>query len=283
MPYLLGAPFLARAGGDPPAGCDCADWPGFDPATLDLTGFWDAAYATPTWSGTASIGSSGGRGLSAATTDNPYRPWTTGAAVNGYTAAHSDGEMRFDISPLEAMQMKAAGSFSDYVSAYALSFWFLVKPTAEGMRGLTGGVLVNVLNRSLGNYPMKVAINSGGALFSLRANVGVSAVSCSSYGTVAMNDWNIICGRYDGAIMHLGMNEVPGTHSVADQVYSSSVDLATDPLELGMETFVLHQQDQAFSGDILQIGFANRAMTDLEFCKVICGARSKYALPLVAP
>ncbi len=272
-PNLMGKWFNGGGAAEP---CSCDGW---EPTDLDLAGFWDASYSTPTWSGTASAGSSGGRGLAASTMDFTHRPWTTGSTVNGYTAAASDGGRRAEITPLEAMKMAAAGSFSDYASAYALSYWFLVKPTT-GPVGNTGGCLVDVINRSNGNYPMKVAITSGGSLFSLRAP-GAGAVSCSAVGTVAMDDWNIICGRYNGAVMHVGLNEPPGTQPTGDQAYSSAVDLAADPLELGMETFVLHIQEQAFSGELLQIGFANRAMTDTEFCKVICKARSKFDLSLV--
>ncbi len=34
---------------------------------------------------------------------------------------------------------------------------------------------------------------------------------------------------------------------------------------------------------MLELGLIDRAMTDLEFCKLICYARARYDLPLVAP
>lgn len=58
----------------------------YDPAILDLSGWWRANYGGSPWTSTASAGTSGSRSMSEAT-----NPFTGGTAVNGYTPAHLDG------------------------------------------------------------------------------------------------------------------------------------------------------------------------------------------------
>ncbi len=177
------------------------------------------------------------------------------------------------------MQMTAGLTFADYASASAVSGWALIKPTT-GPIG-TGGALFHVVSSATGGLPLMVYASVGGASFELTPNGG--AATTASRNAITLDAWNLITFRYNGSLLQVGINEIPGTGGGTSVAYSGVVDLVADPLHIGLETFVFGFQAIEFAGDILNSGMTNYAMTDLEFCKLICHCRDKYALPLVAP
>ncbi len=255
--------------------CDCTGWTEED---MPLTGLWRADYSGDPFVGTASAGTSGSNDLTPVDATHTPRPWTTGSTVNGYVAALSDGFAQFDIAPLDAMQMTADGQFSDYASAYAFSGWLLVKPTGGG------GLLMRCFNRVDGNMPFSIHLASGGALIGVQSPALVDGVSTSPRvtGVTLIDTWNLVTFRYDGINIQIGINEKPGVGTSA--AYTTALDFSSgDPLQFGMEQFVLYSQNQAFDGEYLNFGCTDTVMTDEEFCKLVCRMRARYALPLVGP
>ncbi len=263
-------------------GCSCA---GFTPADLNLTGFWDASYAGAPWAGTASLGSSGSKSLITTDTNIPrtHTAPTAGTAVNGYTPASFDGHLYGDISPTEAMQLDTPDAFSNYASGTAFSCWALVYPTLRGAPNAhIGGAVFTVYNDADGTTPLLVIVNSGGALVSVQPAGG--SVTSASRAAIPTDLWVLATVDYDGAHLRIGINEVPGTGVGTSVAYSTALNVATvGQINIGMQRFVLHIQEQSFGGDMLQLGTANHRLTDIEWCKVICNARDEFALPLVAP
>ncbi len=270
-PFLMGAPWPGIVGGP----CSCAGW---DLSDLNLTGLWSAngtEYDGSPWVGGASAGTSGGRDLANGT----HRAWAIGSSVNGFAPGDSDGLRQLEIDPSEAMQMSAELTFADYASATALSFWALVRPVT-GAQG-TGGQIFHALNSGTSGLAFSLVVTSSGALFRLTPNGG-SPVGASR-NAITMDDWNLVTGRLVGGVMQIGVNEVPGHSPATDTAYGSNIDLVTDPLTVGVETFVFHFQETAFAGGILSLGISDTALTDLEFCKIRCKLRDRFALALTEP
>ncbi len=265
------------------AGCDCGGW---TPANLSLTGFWDASYGGAPWAGTASLGSSGTKSLITTDTNIPrtHTAPAVGSAVNGFTPASFDGHLFGDTTPVETMQLDTPDAFGNYANGTAFSCWALVYPTLRGAPNAhTGGVCLVVYNDADGTAPFLFVVNAGGALASVQPAGG--AVTSTSRAATPADSWVLAAFDYDGAHLRIGLNEIPGTFAAGTNVaYSTALNVATvGQINVGMQRFVLHIQEQAFAGDMLQIGTANYRLTDNEWCKVLCAARSKFNLPLVAP
>ncbi len=275
-------PMHGLCDGAPLDPCDCTGWTEED---LPLTGLWRANYGGAPFVGTASAGTSGSNNLTTADPVYTNRAWTAGPVVNGYTSAHSDGEMQLFVDPLQAMQMTADGAFSDYAADYAFSGWALVKCTTLGAPvDHNGGVIFRAFNRTLGNDILEIQVVSGGTLFSVEGLTDPVPVSTSARdaGITFLDTWVLVTFRYDGATIQMGVNEKPGVGTAV--AYTSPLDRSTaDPLQLGMQELVFHFQDRAFAGDILNAGVTNTVMTDEEFCKLVCRMRARYDLPLVGP
>ncbi len=291
MPYLLGAPFIARAAGGG-GGCDCADWPGFDPVSLGLTGYWRPNGSTQwggtsPWPATASTGTSGANDLNAPA---PHRDPDVGAAVNGYAPSNWDGLERTDLSPFTGdprttQTLRADGTLDDYLNASAFSGWALVNPSDTGS--------MYIWNSNSASPDCFSVFLSGGQI-GLQLNDGLTYPSGSKIlcgrgvtgSVVTPGVWGLVTFRCDGVNVQLGFNEIPGAAAVADPqcVVPLGVPLSdlTNTLNMGIwdaDFFKLH----TFYGDIAEAGLIDRAMTDAEFCALICYARARYALPLVAP
>ncbi len=260
--------------------CDCG---GFSPASLPLTGWWRADYTGAPYAGTASAGTSGSHSISTADpTPLTSRAWVTGTPVNGYIPAHSDGEMQLNIGPLEAMEMNSTVPFSDFVNATAASGWALVKPVAGGAPfTTTGGVIMRAYNRVVGNIPFELQCTGSSILMRVQGVTG-PVFATTNYGSLTVDEWNLVTFRYDGISIQVGLNGAPApTWSTA---YTAPLDLSTsDPLQLGMQIFVLHLQNQAFSGDFLDSAITDTVLTDNDFCKIVCYCRDRYDLALVTP
>ncbi len=262
-------------------GCSCA---GFTPANLNLTGFWDAPYTGAPVAGVASLGSSGTKSLITTDTNIPrtHTAPTGGTAVNGFTPMSFDGHLYGDISPVEAMQLNTPDAFGNYASGTGFSFWALVYPTLRGApNSHVGGVCGVVYNDADGTSPFLLDVSGGGLVARVQPAGGLT--TSLGRAAAATDTWVLASFDYDGANMRVGLNEIPGAFS-GPTPYSTPLNVATvGQLNIGMQRFVLHIQEQAFAGDMLQIGTANYRLTDNEWCRVLCAARTKYNLPLVPP
>jgi hypothetical protein len=108
----------------------------FDPATLNLSGWWRADYSAAPWVGNASAGSSGGRDLVTASVDP-----TAGTAQNGKVPASFNGTSSLLVT---------STAMSDYVSAGAGTIYALVyMPTAAADAGI--GTNPGLLGEGAGN------------------------------------------------------------------------------------------------------------------------------------
>ncbi len=277
----IGPNLMAPWWGAPVDPCSCAGW---TPANLDLTGFWDASFdGSAPWEGTASLGISGTKDLDVVDLSLPrtHTSPTAGSAVNGFTPAAFDGRMFLDSSPVEAMQLNTPDAFGVYADAQAFSCWVVAKVTERGAPNAhVGGAALVCYNYAAGSRPFFLYLTDGG----LSGNAwpdGGSNTSVSCNNTPPEDAWVIATFRKNGTNMQVGLNEIPGTQVSSSVAYSTALSVGVDDqISVGMERFVFHSQEQAFAGDMLQIGMADRYIPDSEWCKIICAARTKFDLAL---
>ncbi len=264
---------------------------GFDPTTLDLGGYWrpngSTTYAPSTWPGTASAGGSGGVTLQTVSPDYggiTMRAWDAGTAVNGFVPGHSDGAQQLYIGPTNNMEMTADANFSTFAAPKKLSGWALVMPVLGPIPpSVTGGTVFWVLDRT-GGFPtvLNIACTGTSALIQIAPTGGGLVTAASNPATA--DDWNLIMYRYDGTSLEIAINEPPGTSPAT--IVSTSIDIAmpAEPLQMGLQNFALYISEQSFSGDILEAAMTKRdpVLTDAEFDNILCYARHRYDLPLVA-
>ncbi len=154
--------------------------------------------------------------------------------------------------------------------------WALVRPDDNGVRFLMDSWFPPSDN------PFNLSCDATSAGIAIADNASHSAFASTPAGTIATGQWSIITFRYDGANLQIGANRVPDpAHQFA---FSYPVYTAGD-LRFGEwgEDSVHPRGQHVWLGGILEMGITARdpVLTDIEFCKIICYARAKYALALV--
>lgn len=160
----------------------------FNPATLSLSGWWRASYASSPWAGVASAGASGGRDLTEAT-----NPPSSGTAVNGFNPADFDGSNDRIDNALDPSDFfgAAAGSCGALIYADAAS--------ADG--GDTAPYNMPALITDAGEGRLALAYGDSGARFgffnSTHGTWESLAVACST------GAWHFVQAKYDSTNLHL--------------------------------------------------------------------------------
>lgn len=226
----------------------------YDPAVLALTGWWRASYTGPSWSGTASASTSGGRSLSAGTSP------AVGGALNGLTPADFDGATH---------SLVAATIVSNWFSASAWSIVALFNADAAAAYGAdeydnpsivsTTGAAAAAIGLAFSANGVSVWHTSGGAW------PGVT-VPCSTGG------WHLAQAKYDGANIKLRVDS--GGYS---QQAAGNIDAGlAETLQVG----VSWDGGLRFDGKVAELMFAQSALSDDTFDDIKGYINARYALAL---
>lgn len=235
-----------------------------DPATLPMTGFWEASYTGSPWTGKTSTGASGGRTLTEAT-----NPPATGAAVNGLTPPDFNGTS-------QVLGAAAAGAnyIGNYISATAYSYTVLFY--ADTATADTGGDAYL--------QPCIIGDMDFGGDFGLAfSSVGVRAWhkdSGGGYGGVTLacstGAWHAVQVVYDGTNLKVRLDG--GSWSTLAKSNVASAPLTAIRLRLGAN----YSAGKFFDGRVPHFSISNTAISDANLLGVLYYLKNKFGVN-VAP
>lgn len=226
---------------------------GFDPASLQLSGWWRADYVGSPWAASASAGASSGRDLAELTS-----PPSSGPLQGGYSPPDFDGTSSI-LRSLIANNVFFAGSgslfclfYADVAPAgsgndYADGSFFTDPANAETTFGFTtSGIVGCVLDNTVNYQRISVACGTGAyhlAQFKFDGTSLKARVDRGSWSSVA-------CGPY-----------TPTNPS---------------PIQVGASYGVAVR----FDGKMLELGTAAVALTDPDFDNLVSYVNGRYGLSL---
>ncbi len=223
----------------------------FNPATLDLSGWWRASFSESPWVGTASAGSSGSRDLTEAT-----NPPVTGAAVNGLVPADFDGTN--DV-------LTNATAISTLLSASAWSMWALVNLDAINTNNADVWLNDPILCDTGAFWG--VHLKSGGTVHAFQWDGASKSVS----ETISTGAWALVQAKYNGTNLLLRVNSGSWQSAAA-----GNISTLTGTLRAGVTPTGGH----ALDGRIAEIGIADLVISDADFDNIKSYVNSRYALSL---
>lgn len=227
----------------------------FDPATLNLTGWWRASYSGSPWSGTASAGSSGSRNLTEAT-----NPPGLGASINSLTPADFNGTNQVLSNSL---------TFDNFISNTAGTIVVLFKATSAATdAGAT----------SPHQNPALVASTAGGYV---TLGFSTSGVRFGTHNGTSLNSIAVACGT--GA-WHLGWAAIDSTNiyaaidsgSFSSTAWTLSSSFNTDTFRVGSN----YNGSKWFTGQIAEIMTMASAVTGAQQTNIVSYINARYALSL---
>lgn len=237
-------------------GSGALDAPGF-PATLSLTGWWRASYAGSPWTGYASLGASGSRSLT-----NGATPPGTGTAVNGKTPADFNGTTQY---------LSAGGTWSDYYTASVYSGWMLVKIDAVDTNNADLTLNDCLVSCSTSAWH-GVCLKSGGTVHAFSYDTG-SGLNSGPSTTFTIGSWQLVQWKREGGSLKIRVNGGAWQTSVRTNL---SASYASEGVRVGFNA----QNNSYIDGLVLDVGFANTALSDADFDSILSYARTRYALAL---
>jgi hypothetical protein len=227
---------------------------GFDPSTLDMTGWWRADFSGSPWTATASAGSSGTNGSLTEGTNPP----SVGAAQNGLTPADFDGTND---------QITAANAVTTYLTNAAGTVIVLFRAdtaaadpgaaayyNAPGLFGNTG-----VLHVGFADAGVRFGYYDGSSHDSVAAACATGAYHAA------------LC-RYNSTTQEVQIDSAGATGSMARG--AAALDTGTAPV-CG-PTFAAGFYD----GRILEIMTFDRRITDGEWTDIVSYFNDRYGLSL---
>lgn len=225
----------------------------FNPATLSLTVWWRAAYASSPWVGVASAGGSGSRDGTEAT-----NPPSTGATLNGRSPAVFDGTND---------RLANATAMSTLAPTAAYFYWVLFYVDSIGTNNALAAAYNNdALWSDTGGYIGASLTTSGGNKVQAWQYDGATK---GNEHAISLSAWNLLCVRYDGTDVRSKLNS--GSVSTAA---SGAYDDATGTLQLG-------QGGAAFANvRIADIGMMASAGSDARFDDIRSYVNSYHGLSL---
>lgn len=202
---------------------------GFDPAALNLTGWWRGSYAGAPWGASASAGPSSTTGsLSAGVAP------ATGAAQNGFTPADFDGSTQFlvNANDMSSTFLAGAGTIvalfrADTAAAPAGGFddpaifadsqgFVTLAFTTSGVRAYLAGLGFVDSAASVGSYHLAMMRWDGSTLgITVDSGAEVSAASSPMgvlTGTIQVGKSSFTTTLFDGAILELMTSRVVFTN-----------------------------------------------------------------------
>jgi hypothetical protein len=242
------ASFRSRRGASYPAAAAAV----FDPATLSLSGWWRADYASSPWAGTASAGDSGGRDLTGA--DAP----DTGAAQNLKVPADFNGSDD---------KLRTAAAASNYVTASAGTFIALARldtVAAAEANTFADPAFIREVSPNFGMHVSDAGLK--GAIFDGGSWVYTAAKAFAT-------------GAYRAAIMRWnGTNILLAVDSGA---VGTTACTGIDPTGLTGVLSVGDSHAGAFlDGRVLEVMVAPTALSDGNITSILSYFNSRYSLAL---
>lgn len=228
----------------------------FDPATLNLSGWWRAPYtapgADPRWTGTASAGSSSGRTLVQGY-DVDAVPGT-GTAVNGYTPADFVGGSGHSLDTNDAASsLVSTGAGSVALLAYVAS------TAATNGDGFLDGALICDRNNC---FAITFSTSGARVEFYDGANKAITPIACST------GAWHLIQAKWNGTNLY-GRVDNGSWQSIACGA-SATFSLAFAFAKLPYVAFHDLRLLDAF--------FAQSALSDGDFDNIRSYCNSRYGL-----
>lgn len=218
-----------------------------DPASLAMTGLW-RNFVNPTWSGTASLGTSGSNTL----TDPGNEP-AQGTALNGQGTANFNGTNDYFI---------ASGTLDTYFAATAFSGWVLLSPDT---------VVTDrcILDDDANQF--RLTIEGGGSQVGLNIN-GVQYVTRA----ITTGGYRWVTFRFDGATAQIGVNELPGAAGGG----SSAAAVTSMTLAGNFYIGALSSLSDFFDGHIAEIVLTDFVLNDSQFLAMRTYINQRYALSI---
>jgi len=232
----------------------------FNPATLSLDAWYRASYAGPTWSPTASAGSSGDNGnLEFYTGDAP----DAGSAVNGFTPALFDSGLNQDLynqgqadyfistTAWTVVMLFKADSFVAHVGDYEDTGLFSTTGGQLGMYVSSSGVVV--WQEPSGETKRTVAV----------------ALSSAT--------WAMCVGRYDGTNIKCRVSTSGGTTDATPVAVGTALSLTGLALTFGVSADAVSAW---LEGNVLEIMTTTTALSDATLVSIRDYFNTRYALAL---
>lgn len=226
----------------------------FDPATLQLTGWWRASYSASPWVGMASAGSSGANNLSEAT--NP----PASISALGFTVADFDGTND---------ELTAADTLDTYAAAGAFSGWQLINVDAISTDNAAVYNNDSTFGTKTSTY-FGIFLKSGGGSPTVHAYLwdgGDKSVSAS----IATGAWTLVQWKVDGTNITIRVNGDAWQSSAAGNIQSlaGGVRLGGDRTPTEM-----------YDGKIAETGLIDAVLSDSDFANIKSYINTRYALAL---
>ena len=230
----------------------------FDPATLALTGWWRASFASSPWAGNASAGTSAGRDLSEAT-----NPPAVGAALNGLTPADFDGTN--DI-------LSSAEDSDTFFDQNAQSVIALVYLDVAGVADFPSAPYQeNTITGSDGAGDWGLSLSSAsGVRFWRQLILGLAYNSVTA--PISTGAWHLIECKYDGLILSLRVDS--GTWQTTLNVLANTLAGTDQNVGFGLSLSAF------FNGKVAELMFSDLALSDANMDNIKNYINARYALSL---
>jgi hypothetical protein len=225
-----------------------------DPTQLALTGLF-RDYTNPSWSGTASAGTSGSGSNDL---NDPGNEPAQGTALNGHGAADFNGSDD---------HFTADGTWDTYSAALALSGWVLLKADDVSVSKH------NILGVTTNVQAPRLWINSSNVIFEIN-NSGTQASRA-----IAAASYRLVTFRYTGSAVQVGVNEAPGAAGGASTAAYSTNATLTGVMAVG-SSFEGIALGSFYDGHIAEIGLTDTVLTDGTFQNIKGYINARYGLSL---
>lgn len=222
-----------------------------DPTGLPLTVFL-RDFTNPTWTGTASKGTSG-----SINGEDPGNEPAQGTALNGFGTADFDGTNDFLTIGNGTQQL------SSLIGATSLSGWVLLNSDSfaatKSIVWFQGGVELRVVG---GSGQVGLLLNS--------TTQGVRAIGTGAY--------TLVTFRYDGTNSQIGVNEPPGASGGGSSAaYSTAISGMTNTNHI---IGSLNGGSQFYDGHIAEFALSDQVFGDQIFLDLKTHINFRYGLSL---
>lgn len=230
----------------------------FDPAILDLSGWWQASYTASPWVGTASAGASGGRQMSDAVAP------TSGTTVNGFAPAVYNGTTQKLVyssgGNLSALFNKPAAAISDG------SLWVVFK--AGTLPVHSGTLYTNPPLFSDNSTGFVLSYDDSGLNIYIDTSVS-GARSVSIAASLTTTTWHLAQVKFSVGV---------GLFLRLDGGLWSSTTMA-NPLRFDNTPARLGHYWVYANCQQLEVGTSKQVLSDATFDQILSACRSRYAQP----
>lgn len=154
----------------------------FDPATLNLKGWWRAPFVASPWVGVASVGTSGSNNLTEAT-----NPPTIGEPQTTYAGPLFDG----------TNDLLGGAALSTYLSTSFFSVAMLIKVTSTAVNNTAGAG--EILSDTTGSLSIGTYTVGSQAYLTVQTNTTTAGWYSSSAHPIELDTWHMIAFTFNSA------------------------------------------------------------------------------------